>query len=77
MAINAVMAGCKPEHLPVVLAIAESGCPIESYSLPWASGSVVSGPIVKEIGMNSGCGMLGCGNPANMAIGRAHALMAR
>lgn len=76
IATIAVMAGCKPEHLPIALAIAESGCPIEStHSLgQWVC---VSGPIVKEIEMNSGCGMLGCGNPANMAIGRLHALMAR
>jgi hypothetical protein len=76
VATIAVMAGCKPEHLPVALAIAESGCPIEStHSLgQWVC---VSGPIVKEIGMSSGCGMLGCGNPASMAIGRLHALMAR
>jgi hypothetical protein len=76
VATIAVMAGCKPEHLPVALAIAESGCPIEStHSLgQWVC---VSGPIVKQIQMSSGCGMLGCGNPANMAIGRLHALMAR
>ncbi|MDP6501209.1 MAG: hypothetical protein QF369_01750 [Dehalococcoidales bacterium] len=76
VATIAVMAGCKPEHLPVALAIAESGCPIEStHSLgQWVC---VSGPIVEEIEMSSGCGMLGCGNPSNMAIGRLHALMAR
>jgi len=76
VATIAVMAGCKPEHLPIALAIAESGCPIEStHSLgQWVC---LSGPVVKEIGMSSGCGMLGCGNPASMAIGRLHALMAR
>ena len=76
VATIAVMAGCKPEYLPVVLAIAESGCPIEStHSLgQWLC---VSGPIVKEIGINAGCGMLGPGTPANMAIGRTHPLMAR
>jgi hypothetical protein len=75
VAINAVMAGCKPEHLPVVLAIAESGCPTSTTGN--ASQAVyVSGPIAKEIGMSSGCGMLNPGNPANMAIGRAYQLMA-
>jgi hypothetical protein len=76
VATIAVMAGCKPEYMPVALAIAESGCPIEStHALgQWIC---VSGPIAKEIGMSSGCGMLGCGNPANMAIGRLHPLMAR
>jgi hypothetical protein len=76
VAINAVMAGCKPEQLPAVLAIAESGCPIEStHSLgQWIC---VSGPFAREIGMSSGCGMMGPGNPANMAIGRTHPIMSR
>jgi len=76
VAVNAVMAGCKPEYFPVVLAIAESGCPIEStHALgQWAC---VSGPIAKEIGMNSGLGLLGCGNPANITIGRSFQLMSR
>ncbi len=76
VAINAVMAGCKPEHLPAVLAIAESGCPIEStHALgQWIC---VSGPYAKEIEMNSGLGLLGMGNPANIAIGRSYQLMTR
>jgi hypothetical protein len=76
VATIAVMAGCKPEYLPVVLAIAESGCPIETtHSLGyWAC---VSGPIAKEIGMNAGLGLLGCGNPANITIGRSYQLMSR
>jgi len=75
VAINAVMAGCKPEHLPVVLAIAESGCGTSTtvFSNQWVC---VSGPIVKEIGMNCGTSMLNPGNPANAAIGRAYQLMA-
>jgi hypothetical protein len=74
VAINAVMAGCKPADLPVVLAIAESGCNVGTTIIhsQWAC---VSGPIVKEIGMNSGLGMIGPGNPANISIGRALALM--
>ena len=76
VATIAVMAGCKPEHLPVVLAIAESGCPISTtHNLGQAV--CVSGPIVKEIGMNVGCGALGPGNPANSTIGRTFQLMAR
>ncbi|MEE8413373.1 MAG: hypothetical protein V3R96_02365 [Dehalococcoidales bacterium] len=76
VAINAVMAGCKPEYFPAVLAIAESGCPIEStHSLgQWVC---VSGPFAKEIEMNSGLGLLGCGNPANITIGRSYQIMAR
>lgn len=76
VATIAVMAGCKPEYLPVVLAIAESGCPIEStHSLgQWVC---VSGPIAKDIQMNAGLGLLGCGNPANITIGRSYQLMVR
>ncbi|MFC1954373.1 hypothetical protein ACFLVZ_00920 [Chloroflexota bacterium] len=74
VATIAVMAGCKPEQLPVVLAIAESGCGTSTTnnSGQWV---VVSGPITKEIGMNSGCGFLNPGNPANMSIGRTYQLM--
>jgi hypothetical protein len=75
VAINAVMAGCKPEHLPVVLAIAESGVQTGTtvFNNQWMC---LSGPVVKEIGINTGLGMMGPGNPAGMAIGRAYQLMA-
>jgi hypothetical protein len=75
IATIAVMAGCRPEYLPVVLAVAESGCPTGTtvYNNQWIC---ASGPVVKEIGMNSGCGMLGPSNPANSSIGRAYQLMA-
>jgi hypothetical protein len=76
VATIAVMAGCKPEHLPVVLAVAESGCPISTtHNLGQAV--CISGPFVKEVGMNVGCGMFGPGNPANSTIGRTFQLMAR
>jgi len=75
VAAIAVMAGCTPEQLPIVLAIAESGCPTGTtvFNNQWI---VVSGPIAKQVGMNSGLGMIGPGNPANQAIGRAYQLMA-
>ena len=78
VAINAVMAGCKPEHLPLCLAITEGG-----LKNPWGSNSsmgivnIVSGPIVKQLGMNSEAAILSPGNPANMAIGRFVALAIR
>ncbi len=75
VAVNAVMAGCKPEHLPVVLAIAESGLPTGTTNFP-SQIMVLSGPIVKEIGLNTGCGHLGPGSPVNGPIGRAFQLMA-
>jgi hypothetical protein len=75
VAINAVMAGCKPEQLPVILAMAQSGCPISTTNFP-SQVVCLSGPIVKEIGMNVGVGMLGPGSPVNGPIGRAYQLMA-
>ena len=75
VAVNAVMAGCKPEHLPVVLAIAESGCGVSTTNFP-SYATVLSGPIVKEIGLNVGCGHLGPGSPVNGPIGRTYQLMA-
>jgi hypothetical protein len=76
VATCAVMAGCRPEHLPAVLAIAESGCYIASTHT-FGQWLCVSGPFAKEIGMNSGCGMLGPGNVANSTIGRTYEIMAR
>jgi len=75
VAVNAVMAGCRPEHLPVVLAIAESGCPVGSTGM-WGQWICLSGPVVKELKMNTGYGMMDPGSPASMPIGRAYQLMA-
>jgi len=75
VATIAVMAGCQPEHLPVVLASAESGCGTGT-TVAFGQWACISGPIAKEIGMNTGCGMINPGSPANMAIGRAYQLMA-
>jgi len=75
VAVNAVMAGCKPEHLPAVLAMAESGCGTGTTTF-WGQWCCISGPYASEIGMNSGVGMLDPGSPANMPIGRAYQLMA-
>lgn len=72
VAVNAVMAGVRPAHFPVVLAIASTG----ETSL-WSSVTsqtrmvVVNGPIREEIKMNSGIGALGPFNKANAVIGRS------
>ncbi len=75
VATVAVMAGCQPEQLPAVLAIAECGCNIGSthFNGQWVC---LSGPVVKELGLNVGCGMLGPGSPVNSPIGRTYQLMA-
>jgi hypothetical protein len=70
-----VMAGCKPEHMPLLLAIAEAGggCGDGRGGVAY----VVSGPYAKEIEMNFDTNVLGPGNPANRCIGRAAELMWR
>ncbi len=78
IAINAVMAGARPEYLPVIIAAME-GITDPAYDdlhILTSSGSfnlaiMVSGPIAKEINVNSGIGMLGYGWQANSTIGRA------
>jgi hypothetical protein len=76
VAVAAVMAGARLEHLPVLLAIASTGQPaIQPSTLPFASAILVNGPIRNEIGMNSGMGTLGPYNRANAVIGRAWTLM--
>jgi hypothetical protein len=76
VAVNAVMAGAKPEYLPVILALAASGLTARSSSTTsLAMISVVNGPIRNEIGMNSGIGAMGPYNHANATIGRAYNLL--
>lgn len=84
VAINAVLAGCRPEYLPVVLAAVEAACTDEFnmhglLATTWASGPmvVVNGPIAGRIGMNSGGNAFGQGNRANATIGRALQLVVR
>ncbi len=84
VAVNAVMAGCKPEYLPVVLAAVEAAC-TDGFNMhgllatTYFSGPVivVNGPIAERIGMNSAGNVLGQGNRANMTIGRALQLVIR
>ena len=82
LAINAVMAGCKPEYFPVVAAAAAAVCerPFNLHASSTSTNGIailvlVSGPYAKEIGMNAGTGMMGNGNRANAAIGRAISLL--
>lgn len=84
VAVNAVMAGCKPEYLPVVLAAVEAYCTDEfnGHGLlctTYFAGPVVivNGPIARAIGMNAGVNVLGQGNRANATIGRALQLVVR
>jgi len=76
VAINGVMAGCKPEYMPLLLAIAEAGGG-GGMDGRGSQGYIVSGPFSKEIGMNCDVGIFGPGNPANRSIPRAGELMWR
>ena len=77
-AVNAVLAGCRPESLPIVLAAVEAACMEDFcmhgllattyFSSPVA---VVNGPLARATGMNSGINVFGQGNRANATIGRA------
>ncbi len=78
IAVNAVMAGSKPEYLPVIIAVIEAltDDTFDDLHVLASAGSfnlmiVVSGPIAGEIGMEAGIGFLGHGWRANNTIGRA------
>ena len=84
VAVNAVMAGCRPEYLPVVIAAVEAVCTDEfnmhgvlATTMSVAPVLVVNGPVAERIGMNSGLNALGQGNRANSTIGRALQLVVR
>ena len=78
VAINAVMAGCLPTYMPVVVAILRAMCQ-ERFNLHGSSAStggsapfiVVNGPVRTAVGMNATHNALGHGNRANATIGRA------
>jgi hypothetical protein len=78
IAINAVMAGARPEYFPVILAAME-GFTDKQYDLTHIQAStgsftpvvMVDGPIAQELGFNSGIGMLGHGWRPNSTVGRA------
>ena len=82
IAINAVMAGCLPEHMPVLMAAVEAiqdpqfnlfG--VQTTTHPCGVLVLVHGSIATDLGMNAGHGCFGPGNRANAAIGRAMRLI--
>jgi len=78
VAVNAVMAGARPEYFPVILALAASGITARSSSTTsFAAITIVNGPIRNEIKMNSGIGAMGPYNHANATIGRAYGLLSQ
>jgi hypothetical protein len=78
VAVNAVMAGARPEYLPVLLAMAASGLTGRSSSTTsQATVALVNGPIRDEIGMGYGIGAMGPYTHANATIGRAFGLLSQ
>ncbi|HEV8520015.1 MAG TPA: UGSC family (seleno)protein [Burkholderiales bacterium] len=76
IAVNGVMAGCKPEYMPILVALIEAMCDPEygvehSGNTPGADTLIIlNGPIIKELGFNYTQGALRDGIMANTAIGR-------
>jgi hypothetical protein len=78
IAINAVMAGCRPEYMPVVIAAVEAICD-PAFALVGVSGTtdavaplvIVNGPVRTALDVNCGAGVFGPGWRANATIGRA------
>ena len=82
IAVNAVMAGCKPEYLPVLLAaieaVTEPAYGLAHRQTTTHAGApliIVNGPIVKRLGINYGNGLFGPGWRPNATIGRAMRLI--
>jgi hypothetical protein len=82
LAINAVMAGCRPEYFPVVIAaveaLADPRFEIGAMNVTTSCTSpmvIVNGPIRNQLDINSGWGLLGPGWRANATIGRAISLI--
>jgi hypothetical protein len=78
VAVNAVMAGCLPEFMPVLVAAVRAVAnpafnlsAIQATTHPCAVLVLVSGPLTAQLGLNAGYGAFGPGNRANATIGRA------
>jgi len=83
LAINAVMAGCLPEYMPVLVAAVEAVTDpqfkfnhLASLGSPWPL-IIINGPITREIGLNSGMYIFGPGHRPNLTIARALSLVLR
>ncbi|AOB32237.1 hypothetical protein AKI39_18210 [Bordetella sp. H567] len=76
IAVTGVMAGCRPEYMPVLVAVVENLCDPayrveDSGSTPgWEHMVIVNGPIVKALDFNTGQGVMRFGRQANTSIGR-------
>ena len=82
VAVNAAMAGCKPEYMPVVIAGVEAmmdeAFNIQTMTIATTGRAVmllINGPVRSKLGFNSGLGLFGPGHRANATVGRAMRLI--
>lgn len=78
IAVNAVMAGCKPEYMPILIAAIQAMSEpilnlgaLQTTTNPCAPLMMINGPIRNDVGLNSCAGVLGPGVRANATLGRA------
>jgi len=76
VAVYAVMAGARPEYMPLLLAIATKA-PFGNSTTSMANTIIVNGPIRKELGMNAGTNAMGPYNEANTIVGRTFTLISK
>jgi hypothetical protein len=83
VAVNGVMAGCEPRHMPILLAIVEAmaspefGLKHAGATPGWEAMIVLNGPVIQQLGFNYKGGVQRPGNRANTSIGRFFRLYAR
>jgi hypothetical protein len=76
IAINGVMAGCRPEYMPLLVSIIEAIADPRFHledagsSAGWVPMIILNGPVIKQWGFNSGTGVLRVGHQANTSVGR-------
>jgi hypothetical protein len=76
VAVNGVMAGCRPEYMPILLAIVDAICDPEfrmedAGSTPgWEPLVIISGPLAEELNFNAGTGAMRVGRRPNSSVGR-------
>ena len=76
VAVNGVMAGCRPEYMPVLVAAVEAIADPEfriedAGSTPgWEPLAIIGGPVIEDLGFATGAGLLRVGNRANTSVGR-------
>jgi hypothetical protein len=82
-AANAVMAGCRPAHFPILTQVLQAMLEVPEFNLygiqttthPLGPMLMISGPVASELGLASGAGALGPGWAANLSLGRALRLL--